>query len=451
MSATINRKQFVQAAVAVAAAVTFYPAESTAESGYAENPMLEIDADWQVRVNRGTVQAGKRQFRIRERQILNISQAALNHVNGERVDGMPQYDPNAAPWARGYRLEKLITYETTAADMLDPATLALRLHPTDADSLTPRKDYDFEPRWGTVGLVPGSRAAGRTVFVDYDCGWSRIDSIVIDAKNAVSVQEGKPHPATPHPPVIDPGETVVANVWVPGRLVKLTEDNLYPIVEPAFPEPRRSGTPAASRLLPQTWAKIQSRSPLKVLAWGDSVTDGGQASDPAHQYQNVFIAKLKAAYPGARPSLTTAAWGGRTSDSFLNEPKGAQHNFDTAVIEPKPDLVIMEFVNDAFMSPEVVEQKYGYLLKRFNEIGAEWIILTPHFVRPDWMGAKTIRLETDPRPYVEGVRKFCAAHKVALADASLRWGHLVKEGIPYTTLLCNSINHPDDRGHEMFV
>ncbi len=413
--------------------------------------MFEIDADWQVRVNKGTVQVGKQRLRIRERQILSVSQATLIRVHGERVDAMPNYDANAAPWGRGYRPEKLVTYETTAANMLDAGTLALRLHPEDADSLIVKQDYDFEPQWGTIGLLPGSRAHGRTVYLDYDCGWSRIDSIVIDAKSVVAIKEGKPHPATPHPPTLDPDETVLANIWIPGRLVKLTDENLYPIIESAYPEPHHSRLPVAARLLPQTWAKIQRGDALKIIAWGDSVTDGGQASDPAHQYQNVFVDKLQAAYPHSRPELTTVAWGGRTSDSFLNEPKGSKYNFGQAVIEPKPDLIIMEFVNDSFMTPDVVEQKYSYLQKRFNEIGAEWIILTPHYVRPDWMGAKTVRVETDPRPYVAGVRQFCAAHKVAIADASLRWGHLVKEGIPYTTLLCNSINHPDDRGHQMFA
>ena len=57
----------------------------------------------------------------------------------------------------------------------------------------------------------------------------------------------------------------------------------------------------------------------------------------------------------------------------------------------------------------------------------------------------------DPRPYVAGVRQFTGKHRIALADASLRWGHLWKEGIPYITLLSNSINHPDDRGHELFA
>ena len=36
-------------------------------------------------------------------------------------------------------------------------------------------------------------------------------------------------------------------------------------------------------------------------------------------------------------------------------------------------------------------------------------------------------------------------------DASARWEHLHREGIPYVTLLLNGINHPDDRGHALFA
>ena len=52
---------------------------------------------------------------------------------------------------------------------------------------------------------------------------------------------------------------------------------------------------------------------------------------------------------------------------------------------------------------------------------------------------------------MEFLRKFAAEHQVALADVSRRWEHLEVEGIPYIALLHNGINHPDDRGHELFV
>jgi len=67
------------------------------------------------------------------------------------------------------------------------------------------------------------------------------------------------------------------------------------------------------------------------------------------------------------------------------------------------------------------------------------------------MNKPNARIEEDPRPYVAGLRQFAAKHNVALADASLRWGHLAKEGIPYETLLVNALNHPDDHGHRLFA
>ena len=92
------------------------------------------------------------------------------------------------------------------------------------------------------------------------------------------------------------------------------------------------------------------------------------------------------------------------------------------------------------------------MLADFRRIGAEWIILTPHYVRPDWMGLTRERdIDDDPRPYVAGLRQFAARHQVALADASLRWGRLWRQGIPYTTLLLNAINHPDARGMALFA
>ena len=118
----------------------------------------------------------------------------------------------------------------------------------------------------------------------------------------------------------------------------------------------------------------------------------------------------------------------------------------------KPDLVISEFVNDARLTPAQVEERYAKLLADFQGIGAEWIILTPHYVRPDWMGlTREHDVDNDPRPYVAGLRQFAAKHGVALADASLRYGRLWRQGIPYNTLMVNAINHPDARGMRIFA
>ena len=79
-------------------------------------------------------------------------------------------------------------------------------------------------------------------------------------------------------------------------------------------------------------------------------------------------------------------------------------------------------------------------------------MLTPHYVRPDWMGLGTEReIDADPRAYVTGLRQFAARHGVPLGDASLRWGRLWRQGIPYSSLFCNAINHPNARGMKLFA
>jgi len=209
----------------------------------------------------------------------------------------------------------------------------------------------------------------------------------------------------------------------------------------------------AERRLPKTLEKLRTGKPLRILAWGDSVTVGTFVPDPdRNRWQAQFVARLQERFPKAQIELVTEAWGGRSTATYLAEPPGSVHNYKEKVLGAKPDLVIMEFVNDAGLKPAQVEDRYSKFLADFQAIGAEWIILTPHYIRGDWMGLNREReIDDDPRPYVAGLRQFAAKHQVPLADASLRWGRLWRQGIPYSTLMLNAINHPDPRGMKLFA
>jgi hypothetical protein len=68
-------------------------------------------------------------------------------------------------------------------------------------------------------------------------------------------------------------------------------------------------------------------------------------------------------------------------------------------------------------------------------IGAEWIILTPHSVMPEWMGPGFLErgqrdIDDDPRPYVAGLKAFVAAHpaRVALFAAGRAESHRQEVG-----------------------
>ena len=408
---------------------------------------LKLTGDWKVLVTVGEPRARTKTIRV--------TPPVTSTVTAEKLDGLPLFNPNAGGWAKGAQLHGVRAQETTTPHLLDPDSLVLRAGPKQDSAVLRRgQDYEADLVWGTIGRCPNSALKeGQPVYASYRFAQLRIDSMVLTHSGRIVLRQGESRPAAPLPPELKPGESRLANIWLPGRLSRLGPEHLFPVLETAYPEaPKPSPTPA-EQLLPKTMSKLQSGERLRILAWGDSVTVGTYVPDwQRNRWQEQFVARLKARFPQANIELLTEAWGGRNTSSYLAEPPGSEHNYQEKVLAVKPDLIVSEFVNDAGLTPPQVSERYGKLLADFQGIGAEWIILTPHYVRPDWMGLNRERdVDDDPRPYVTGLREFAAHNKVALADASRRYGRLWRQGIPYSTFMLNSINHPDARGMKLFA
>jgi lysophospholipase L1-like esterase len=376
-------------------------------------------------------------------------------VKAERYDSLPVFNPNAGGWVKGAQLKGVRAQETTTPYLLNPDSLEMRLG-AEANSplLLWGRDYEVDLNWGTVGRTTNSSvAADQPVFASYRHAQLRLDAVVLTREGRIVLREGEPRAAAPLPPALGPGERRLANLWLPGRMAKLAADHLFPVLEASYPEPAPARPTPAEQFIPRALAKLRQGEPLRLLAWGDSVTVGTYVSDPARErWQEQFVARLRERFPKARIELVTEAWGGRSTSSYLAEPPGSEHNYREKVLGAKPDLVVSEFVNDAGLNPPQVEERYAKLLADFQGLGAEWIILTPHYVRPDWMGLNRERdIDDDPRPYVAGLRQFAQKHNVALADAARRYGRLWRQGLPYSTVMLNSINHPDARGMRIFA
>jgi lysophospholipase L1-like esterase len=421
--------------------------ERSSHSSACPAPTLKLTGDWKVNVAVANS--------IGESVTLSVTPPPILSVTDEEYASLPVFDPSASGWAKGARLRGLIAQECTTPHLLEPESVQLRAGTgAEATLLTPDKDYAVDPVWGTFGRLPnGGIKEGQAVFASYRFGQLRIDSIVQAHDGRLSVREGKPTSAAPFPPEMKPGELRLANIWLPGRIARLGAENLFPIQEDAYPEPPKPRPTVAERLLPRTLMKLREGRPLRVLAWGDSVTDGTYlANTERDRWQAQFVTRLRERFPSAKIELVTEAWSAHNTGSYLAEPPGSPHNYAEKVLAAKPDLVVSEFVNDAGLTPEQVQERYGKLWADFQGIGVEWIILTPHYVRPDWMGLTKERdIDDDPRPYVKGLREFASRHPVALADASLRYGRLWRQGLPYSTLMVNSINHPDERGMKLFA
>jgi lysophospholipase L1-like esterase len=385
-------------------------------------------------------------------RVLSVAPPVIRSVAAEKHAALPLFDPKAGGWARGARLEGLRCQETTSPYLLDPASFSLRSGPApDAPLFTPGTDYELDPVWGTFGRLPGSRiAADQPVYATYRHAQVRLDAVVLTAAGQIALRPGEPRAAAPVLPPLGPGDRHLGNVYIPRAIPRLTSDHLFPILETAYPEPPPGPRhPVIERLV----KRLQSGQPLRILAWGDSVTDATYLpARETERWQQQFVTRLRRQFPQARVELITQAWGGRNTGSYLAEPPGSPHNYAETVLGVKPDLIISEFVNDSGLSPERVEERYTKLLADFLGIGAEWIILTPHYVQPERMNFTREReVDDDPRPYVKALRQFSAQHNVPLADASLRYGRLWRQGVPYNTLLLNAINHPDAHGMRLFA
>jgi len=412
---------------------------------------LRVSGPWSVAVGPGAVELQGRQISIAEEVSLAVPEPEVISVKGEAHPNLPVFNEQTGGWRKGARLTQLITQECTATGLLVAESVVVRPAEGDGAPFVPDQDYKIDGFWATLGRVEGGAiGAEQKVLIDYDYSPSQLHSLAVDGAGAVSLVVGEPGVGSIPPPELGEGQTAVANIWVPGLTAELTEENLFPI-EPG-PAAEKPEPGVAETLLPKTLAKLRAGEDVKIVAWGDSVTAGGGVGAQVElRYQNRFAELLRERFPQANVTMLTAGWGGQNSRGYMDAPKAGQYDFVRDVLEPQPDLVTIEFVNDAYLNEEQVQTHYAQIMGHMNGIGAEVILITPHLVRPDWLGMTTLKFDDDPRPYVKGLRRFAEENNVALADASVRWCRLWRQGIPYVTLEANSINHPDARGHEIFA
>ena len=404
-----------------------------------------------VLIPAGEYRVGGRAVKVAEPATLAVAPAPVLAVAGEPVK-LSADQP--AGWAKGTRLRALSARDVNACGALVPASLELR-RAKGGGLLKVGDDYLADTAWGHVGIGTNSCVTVKdTVFASYRYSLLRMDTIQVSAAGKASLKAGEPHISAPVPPAADAGCTAIAHVFVNYSDTGPKTGRIYPVLETAA----QAVTGSTSGRIPKTLAKLKAGGPVKIVCWGDSVTAGGNASKPELRYPDVFAAGLRERFPQAKIEMQNISAGGSHSrqwlfpDKFQYRGKPWQETGVTwqRIADAKPDLVTLEFVNDAGMTPVVVEEVYTGILKRVQDLGAELILITPHFTMWKMMGFKSMN-EAERRPYVLALRGFAGQHNIALADAAARWEHLWKEGLPYLTLLHNTINHPDDRGHRLFA
>src|SRR5688572_202415 len=199
--------------------------------GAADSPAeFKLVGDWEVKIQF----AGKS-------ATVRVPPSELVTVTAEKHDSLPVFNPKAGGWVKGLQLVGVRAQETTTPYLLDKSSLVLRSGP-DATSaaLVAGKDYEADLSWGTVGrLTNGSIQAKQPIYASYRHAQLRLDAVVLTRDGRIELRQGKPLSAAPVAPEVAAGEKHLGNSWLPGHIVKLSEDHLFPILEAAYPEPTK--------------------------------------------------------------------------------------------------------------------------------------------------------------------------------------------------------------------
>ncbi len=210
-------------------------------------------------------------------------------------------------------------------------------------------------------------------------------------------------------------------------------DGAYPLAQPTD----------QAALLPKTVKKLREGGPFKLVAYGDSITAGGDATAMHLRFQRRYAKHLGERFPKAVIKVENGATGGDSTLQGLTR-------LEEKVLTRSPDLVLVGFgMND--------HNVHGVPLERFEEnlvtivtkirdaTGAEVILFSTFPPNPDWMHSSH-RMEQ----YAAATQRAAKQLQCAYADVHSVWSRVLDRKDP-SGLLGNNINHPNDFGHWFYL
>jgi lysophospholipase L1-like esterase len=195
-------------------------------------------------------------------------------------------------------------------------------------------------------------------------------------------------------------------------------------------------------LMPRSQVRLKAGELLTVVAFGDSITAGGDATAPALIYWQRWLAALRERYPRAKITGVNGATGGDTTVQGLAR-------LEEKVLALKPDLVLVAFgMNDQNVGSVPLERFEANLQEIVDRIRketpAEVILLSSCLPNPNW------HYTSGRMPdYGRVTGKVAAEKRCAFADVLTNWKAIVDRKKP-EDLLANNVNHPNDFGHWVY-
>ena len=200
-----------------------------------------------------------------------------------------------------------------------------------------------------------------------------------------------------------------------------------------------------SKYLVNVRKKLEAGGPFLIATYGDSITAGGEASEPDLRFQARYGKYLQAKFPKAKIEVKDVSISGYASQQGIDwfDDKRYMGQID------KADLVLVGWgMNDhniGTAEPEKYKQNLITQVKMIRERkGAEVIIFSTFPPNDDWHYG-THRMGQ----FAEAAKQAAAEAKCAYIDVYSTWEMVLKRK-DQPSLLGNNINHPNDFGHWMY-
>lgn len=200
--------------------------------------------------------------------------------------------------------------------------------------------------------------------------------------------------------------------------------------------------PRQDILLKRTREKLERGEAVKVAAFGDSITAGGDATAPDLIYWEQWLTALRKRYPKATITGVNSATGGDTTVQGLAR-------LEQKVLDAKPDLVLVAFgMNDQNIGSVPLDRFEANLHELVDRIkkstSAEIILLSSCLPNPNWHYTSGRMPE-----YGKTTGKVAVDRGCAFADVLTNWKAVIDRKKP-EDLLANNVNHPNDFGHWIY-
>ncbi len=199
-----------------------------------------------------------------------------------------------------------------------------------------------------------------------------------------------------------------------------------------------------TQFLPKTAAKLQRGDNVKIVAFGDSITAGGDATKPDLVFWKRWSDYLQHKYVKAKVTAVNGATGGDSTVQGLAR-------LSEKVLKENPDVVLLGFgMNDHNIAgfgvslPSFTNNLATIIDRIRKETGAEVILYSAFPPNPKWhYGSHNMEA------YARATERVARDKNCAFADVYTNWVTLCSKKKP-EDVLANNINHPNDFGHDIY-